>query len=119
MHVQADNSLTMIRSLQPWLQPYAIAMVNGIREEGIPLLVISGRRNANVNREVGGANNSLHLQGLAFDVQVEGFTRDELHPYFWRMLGEWWESLGGRWGGRFNPPDVNHFDVGLAYVVPR
>jgi hypothetical protein len=119
MHIGPDNSLTYIRSLQPWLQPYALAMVNGVREEGIPLMVISGRRNALVNAEVGGAERSLHLLGLAFDVQVEGVPRDELHPYFWRWLGEWWESLGGRWGGRFSTYDPNHFDVGLSALVPR
>lgn len=119
MHIGADNSLTYIRSLQPFLQPYAIAMVNGVREEGIPLMVISGRRSPLINNEAGGAEKSLHLRGLAFDVQVEGLTRDQLHPYFWRWLGEWWESLGGRWGGRFSAPDVNHFDVGVVNLVPR
>jgi hypothetical protein len=114
----ADNSLAMVRSLQPFLQPYAIAMVNGVRAEGIPLIVISGRRNANVNAELGGAETSLHLRGLAFDVQVIGYTRDELHPYFWQWLGAWWESLGGRWGGRFRPADVNHFDTGVVSLVP-
>lgn len=119
MHVGPDNSLTYIRSLQPFLQPYAIAMVNGVREEGIPLIVISGRRSALVNQEIGGAEKSLHLRGLAFDVAVEGVRREELHPYFWRWLGEWWESLGGRWGGRFSAPDVNHFDIGVVSLVPR
>jgi len=119
MHIQADNSLQLIRSLQPFLQPYVIALVNAVREEGIPLMVLSGRRNANVNQEVGGAERSLHLYGLAFDLQVEGLKRDELHPYFWQTLGEWWESLGGRWGGRFSSPDSNHFDVGLSAIVPR
>lgn len=111
------DTLRNIRTLVPWLQPYALAMVNGVREEGIPLDVISGRRNATVNREVGGAERSLHLYGLAFDVQVRGLARQDVHLYFWRWLGEWWEGLGGRWGGRFG--DVNHFDVGLSYLIPR
>lgn len=119
MHIQADNSILFIRSLQPFLQPYVIALVNALREDGIPLIVISGRRNATINAEVGGAERSLHLSGLAFDLQVEGFRRDELHPYFWQMIGEWWESLGGRWGGRFSSPDVNHFDTGVVSLVPR
>jgi uncharacterized protein YcbK (DUF882 family) len=118
MHTGPDPSFVMIRSLQPFLQPYAIAMVNGIRQEGIPLQVISGRRNANVNAEVGGAERSLHLSGLAFDVQIEGYRRDEVHPYFWQYLGEWWESVGGRWGGRFSVQDVNHFDTGVVSLVP-
>jgi len=119
MHISIDPSPVMIRSLQPFLQAYVVAMVDGIRQEGIPLQVISGRRNANVNAEVGGAEKSLHLQGLAFDLAVEGYRRDEIHPYFWQYLGEWWESVGGRWGGRFSAPDVNHFDVGVSAIVPR
>jgi uncharacterized protein YcbK (DUF882 family) len=115
----ADQSLLYIRSLQPFLWPYPIALVNAVRAAGIPLVVISGRRNGNVNAEVGGAERSLHLYGLAFDLQVAGFGRDELHPYFWQTLGEWWESLGGRWGGRFSSADVNHFDTGVVALVPR
>jgi uncharacterized protein YcbK (DUF882 family) len=118
MHIGPDNSMVMIQSLQPFLRPYVVALVNGIRQEGIPLQVISGRRNANVNQEVGGAERSLHLYGLAFDLQVEGYRRDEVHPYFWQYLGEWWESVGGRWGGRFSAPDVNHFDTGVVSLVP-
>jgi hypothetical protein len=26
-----------------------------------------------------------------------------------RPLGEWWESIGGTWGGRFN--DANHYSL--------
>jgi uncharacterized protein YcbK (DUF882 family) len=115
----ADSTLANVRSLRPFLQPYAVALVNSLRADGIPLIVISGRRNANVNAEVGGDERSLHLYGLAFDLQVEGFRRDELHPFFWQTLGEWWEALGGRWGGRFSPADVNHFDTGLVSLVPR
>jgi len=118
MHVGPDNSMVFVNTLQPFLRPYVIALVNGIRAEGIPLQVISARRNANVNQEVGGAERSLHLYGLAFDLQVEGYRREEVHPYFWQYLGEWWESVGGRWGGRFSAPDVNHFDTGVVSLIP-
>lgn len=119
MHIANDNSLVFIRSLQPFLQPYAIAMVNGVREEGIPLMVISGRRSLQRNHDAGGAENSLHLMGLAFDVQVEGYKREEINPAFWQWLGSWWESVGGRWGGRFSSADINHFDTGVVSLVPR
>lgn len=118
MHIKHDSSMMHINTLEPFLRPYAVAMVNGLRENGIPAMIISGRRNAHLNREVGGAETSLHLRGLAFDVQIEGFQRAELHPYFWQSIGEWWESLGGRWGGRFTPKDVNHFDTGVVSLVP-
>lgn len=39
---------------------------------------------------------SRHEQGRAIDMVAR--------PEVLRGLGEWWESLGGRWGGRFNDP---------------
>ena len=29
----------------------------------------------------------------------------------YRPLGEYWESIGGSWGGRFSKPDGNHFSL--------
>lgn len=114
-----DNSLTHIRTLQPFLQPYVIFMVNEVRAQGFPLLVISGRRQPNVNHAAGGAEKSLHLDGLAWDFQYEGVQRAQVDPRFWQILGTWWESVGGRWGGRFTPADVNHFDTGLVSLIPQ
>jgi hypothetical protein len=28
------------------------------------------------------------------------------------MLGEYWELIGGTWGGRFKNPDGNHYSYG-------
>lgn len=108
----SDATAVYLRSLDSGLRPYAEAMVMSARAVGVPLVIISGRRSVEANREVGGAPTSRHLQGLAFDVAVEGYSRDSIPWWWWQILGEWWEGLGGRWGGRFNPPDVNHFDVG-------
>lgn len=50
---------------------------------------------------------SAHKQRLAVDLNLfrDGryLTATESH----RPLGEWWESQGGTWGGRFN--DGNHY----------
>ncbi|AQZ96547.1 M15 family metallopeptidase [Halopseudomonas phragmitis] len=52
---------------------------------------------------------SLHKQRLAVDFNLfrDGryLTQTEDH----RLLGEYWESLGGAWGGRFN--DGNHYSL--------
>lgn len=52
---------------------------------------------------------SLHVQRLAIDINLfrggKYLTRTEDH----RPLGEWWESIGGTWGGRFN--DGNHYSL--------
>lgn len=54
-----------------------------------------------------GRERSLHKERLAVDFNLfkdgEYLTQTEDH----RPLGEYWESLGGSWGGRFN--DGNHY----------
>lgn len=61
---------------------------------------------------------SFHYKRLAVDLNLfrdgQWFERTEDHL----PLGEFWESLGGTWGGRFkdengNPrPDGNHYSWG-------
>ena len=56
-----------------------------------------------------GSKNSLHRQRLALDINLfrdgKYLSATEDH----RQLGEWWESIGGAWGGRFN--DGNHYSL--------
>ena len=56
-----------------------------------------------------GISNSLHGDRLALDLNLfkNGvfLTTTEDH----RPLGEFWESIGGTWGGRFN--DGNHYSL--------
>lgn len=55
-----------------------------------------------------GSSNSEHKVRLAIDLNLfkDGvyLTTTEDH----RELGEWWESVGGVWGGRFD--DGNHYE---------
>jgi len=52
---------------------------------------------------------SLHYKRLAIDLNLfrdgKYLTRTEDH----QELGEYWESLGGSWGGRFG--DGNHYSL--------
>lgn len=54
---------------------------------------------------------SLHKQRLAIDLNLfkDGrfLTSTEDH----RPFGEYWESIGGTWGGRFSNPDGNHYSA--------
>ena len=56
-----------------------------------------------------GEAKSLHKKRLAIDLNLfkDGvyLTSTEDH----RPLGEYWESIGGSWGGRFN--DGNHYSL--------
>lgn len=60
----------------------------------------------------GHKENSFHYKRLAIDLNLfkDGkFLADtESH----RPLGEFWESVGGTWGGRFKHPDGNHYSYG-------
>lgn len=56
-----------------------------------------------------GHTNSLHRSRLAIDLNLfrdgEYLTTTEAH----QVLGEYWESIGGSWGGRFD--DGNHYSL--------
>ena len=60
----------------------------------------------------GHIKNSFHYKRLAIDLNLfkDGvyLTSTESH----RELGEYWESLGGSWGGRFRNKDGNHYSLG-------
>jgi hypothetical protein len=63
-------------------------------------------------RKGSGISNSLHTQRLAvdFNLFINGEYKTRTEDY--RALGEYWESLGGSWGGRFKSnPDGNHFSL--------
>jgi hypothetical protein len=56
-----------------------------------------------------GRKDSCHKLRLAIDINLfkggQYLSDTESH----RELGEWWESVGGSWGGRFN--DGNHYSL--------
>lgn len=56
-----------------------------------------------------GIKNSLHTERLAIDINLfrdgKFLTGNADH----KPLGEWWESIGGSWGGRFG--DGNHYSL--------
>ena len=63
-------------------------------------------RSAEINY---GHPNSLHRKRLAVDFNLfkngKYLKKTEDH----RILGEYWESIGGSWGGRFQ--DGNHYSL--------
>lgn len=62
-------------------------------------------------RKGSGIRNSLHTQRLAvdFNLFINGVYQTDSAAYL--PLGEFWESIGGSWGGRFSKPDGNHFSL--------
>jgi len=53
--------------------------------------------------------NSLHYKRLAIDLNLfrDGKYLDKTEDH--KPIGEYWEKLGGSWGGRFN--DGNHYSL--------
>ncbi|MCA2040365.1 M15 family metallopeptidase [Escherichia coli] len=58
-----------------------------------------------------GIRNSIHTLRLAvdFNLFINGEYQADTDAY--RPLGEYWESIGGTWGGRFSRADGNHFSL--------
>lgn len=48
---------------------------------GTSVTINSGYRTVTYNRKVGGATNSYHMQGRAFDIVVKGHTPNEVAKY--------------------------------------
>ena len=59
-----------------------------------------------------GSKKSKHHSRLAIDLNL---FRDGVYlrkTKYHTELGEWWESVGGVWGGRFRKKDGNHYQWG-------
>ena len=96
---------------------YMIAqLISFAQEKGLRLTFGEAYRTpeqAKLNARTGkGISNSLHTQRLAvdFNLVVNGQYKTRTEDYL--PLGEYWESIGGSWGGRFKSnPDGNHFSL--------
>ncbi len=76
---------------------------------GYELTMGRGYASKEANKADGGHPRSNHMNRLAIDLNLfkEGrfLSSTESHT----ELGEYWESIGGTWGGRFN--DGNHYSL--------
>ena len=77
--------------------------------EGYKISLGYAYRDPEGNKLIGGHPKSLHTKRLAIDLNLfkDGVYLKKTEDY--TPLGEYWESLGGSWGGRFN--DGNHFSL--------
>ena len=60
----------------------------------------------------GHIDGSFHYSRLAVDFNLfkDGCYLTETEDHL--QLGEFWEKIGGTWGGRFPKPDGNHYSLG-------
>ena len=78
-------------------------------EHGYELRFGDAYRDPRVNWTYG-APNSKHKTRLAVDLMLDINGTWQRSTEAYRPLGEYWESIGGRWGGRWE--DGNHFEYG-------
>ena len=74
-----DEKATVERNIN-LLVAYVLGPVRDILHT--PIIITSGYRNSQVNKLVGGANNSQHMSGCAADFHVQGFTSSMMRNVF-------------------------------------
>jgi len=94
--------------------PSIARLIQFAYSNGYELTLGDGYRDPRLHGAVGekkgyGAANSCHKIRLAIDLNLfrDGKYLTATEDY--RVLGEFWESIGGTWGGRFS--DGNHFSI--------
>lgn len=55
---------------------------------GKPIHINSAYRTPTYNRKIGGAKNSMHVQGKAADITVKGMTSTELYDTIEKLIAE-------------------------------
>jgi len=93
-------------------QATSIFSAEGIRWPGI--FIISGFRSAEKQAGVNPfapRSGHTYCPAVAADLRVGNLPASTTPIEFWRFLGSLWKAQGGRWGGDFTEPDVNHFDI--------
>ena len=90
---------------------------------GKPLRVTSGYRSKELNKAIGGSNNSQHSKGEALDMQsTEGYTNRDLFMYikdhlsFDQLIGEFPDNVGEfAWVHCSYKEEGNRGEVLIAY----
>jgi peptidoglycan L-alanyl-D-glutamate endopeptidase CwlK len=112
-----DPTIRFLNQLQPRAAALGFQLINAMREAGIPAYISSGRRSyyEQAKLVLGGHSqtlNSRHVEGRAFDIDILGYSRDQLPKQWWLAVGSYAERLGLRWGGRWASfYDAGHFEV--------
>lgn len=114
-----DPTIEQLSGLSPTMARIAVEIINAFRDAGIPLGIVAkgGRRDPQtqqrlVNAGYSATTKSAHLTGDAVDFDVLGFPRKDLPPQFFSIIGQFGESYGLVWGGRWKHPyDPMHFEL--------
>jgi hypothetical protein len=107
----------MIYTLAPAVQSQVISFVNYARVQLLlPVVITSARRTTTqqaslVAQGLSRTLSSKHVSGLAFDVDMYGWNRNDVPEWVWSELGPIGEAFRMTWGGRWTSfRDVGHFE---------
>lgn len=100
LHVQTDNVQVAC------FKPNLLKVIKTVESHfGRPVVVTSGYRDPEHNRQVGGAEESMHMSCDAADIQIDGVSKWDIAAYI--------RSLPGRGGvGTYCHTDSIHLDTG-------
>lgn len=103
-----------LREKQVLFATMAAQLIEKAFEMGYEVTLGDAYRDPRVFGQIGerkgyGESRSAHKQRLAIDLNLFKDGRYLSSTEAHRPLGEWWESIGGSWGGRFN--DGNHYSL--------
>lgn len=108
-----------LRQTQSRFALMVAALINKAYELGYEVTLGDAYRDPRVFGVMGerkgyGESQSAHKQRLAIDLNLykDGVWLQATDAH--KPLGEWWESEGGAWGGRFN--DGNHYSLEFGGV---
>ena len=110
--------------LSPRFKPIALELLARLVEANIPVVIVDTLRTdaeqaENIRKGVSWTKNSKHLTGDAIDIcpyavwdahWPDKLLWDAADP-IWQKLGAIGESLGLRWGGRWQQKDMGHFEL--------
>jgi peptidoglycan LD-endopeptidase CwlK len=83
----------------------------------LPAVITSGRRTTSEQQALLSQGrtrtlHSKHVVGLAFDLDMLGWNRNDVPEWVWQEIGPVGESFGLIWGGRWKSfRDVGHFEL--------
>ncbi len=105
-----------ISKLDPTMQQKTMQLLDWAKSQGMKVSITSGYRTqaeqADLIRRKPNlaAKNSLHCQGRAVDLHIEGGSDAD-----YKKLADYAKSIGFRWGGDFKKVKERwHFDIGRA-----
>jgi peptidoglycan L-alanyl-D-glutamate endopeptidase CwlK len=114
----ADRTQWHLDQLSVAIAPLAAEFIDTVRSVNqLPVIITSSYRSTAEQRALVASGrsrtmHSKHLDGLAFDVDMYRWNRDDVPAWVWDEIGPLGESLGLTWGGRWASfRDVGHFEL--------